>query len=462
MRQPYLKFLSIIVFALLALGCSNDDATTNGSVDTPDPTDDNPTQGFLGEIDYVKTFGGSGEDDALSVTKTLDGGIAVFGFTQSIDGDVTGKSSTDSDYWLLKLDANGNKQWDQVYGGSDDDRGQKIIATSDGGFAVIGFSRSNDGEVSDNNGFYDYWVLKLDASGNIQWSKTFGFPGSDRSFSLTELHDGGFFLTGFLDVTASGGEGNDLQRKGAAVLHGVGEFWGIRLDENGNQIWRRYFGGTNNDRSYDVIQTSTQDILMVGSSESDDFDITNPKGSYDIWVVKTDLDGNLLWQKNFGGSSIEIGYSVTETQDGNFVLAGDTRSSDGDISNPMGNSDFWMIKFDPLGNLIWEKTLGGSDFDSARSIEEFQNGDLLISGSSKSQDHMLTQNYGNNDAWAVITDGSGIVKWQSTFGGSDLDFINQAIQLEDLGVVLIGNTESADYDVKENKGSKDILLIKLK
>ena len=153
---------------------------------------------------------------------------------------------------------------------------------------------------------------------------------------------------------------------------------------------------------------------------------------------------------------------MTETQDGNFVLAGDTRSSDGDISNPMGNSDFWMIKFDPLGNLIWEKTLGGSDFDSARSIEEFQNGDLLISGSSKSQDHMLTQNYGSNDAWAVITDGSGNVKWQSTFGGSDLDFINQAIQLDDLGVILVGNTESTDHDVNENKGSKDILLVKIK
>jgi hypothetical protein len=201
---------------------------------------------------------------------------------------------------------------------------------------------------------------------------------------------------------------------------------------------------------------------MIGSSESDDFDITTPNGSYDIWVVKTDLDGNLLWQKNFGGSSIEIGYSITETKDGNFVLAGDTRSSDGDISNPLGNSDYWMIKFDPSGNLIWEKTLGGSDFDSARSIEEFQNGDLLISGSSKSQDNMLSQNYGSNDVWTAITNSEGNVKWEASFGGSDLDFINQAIQLNDLGVVLVGNTESTDNDVSENKGSKDILLIKLK
>jgi len=456
------KSFFILITTLILIGCSKDDNSPTQNEGSEVPEENNPTPEFLGDLDYVKTFGGSGEDDALSVSKTLDGGIAIFGYTQSTDGDVTGKTTTDSDYWLLKLDADGNKQWDRVYGGSDDDRGQKIISTQDGGFAITGYSRSSDGDVNGNNGFYDYWVLKLDASGNIQWSKNFGFPGSDRSFSLTQLQDGGFFLTGFLDVTASNGEGNDLQGKSAAALHGIGEFWGIRLDANGNKIWRKYFGGSNNDRSYDALQASTGEILMIGSSESDDFDITNPNGSYDIWVVKTDLDGNLLWQKNFGGSSIEIGYSITETKDGNFVLAGDTRSSDGDISNLLGNSDFWMIKFDPSGNLIWEKTLGGSDFDSARSIEEFQNGDLLISGSSKSQDNMLTQNYGSNDAWAVITNNDGNVKWEASFGGSDLDFINQAIQLEDLGVVLVGNTESTDNDVSENKGSKDILLIKLK
>jgi len=195
MRLTYPKFLSLLAVFTLIVSCSKDDSSSGAT--NPDPVDDNPNQEFLGELDYVKTFGGSGEDDALSVTKTLDGGMAIFGFTQSTDGDVTGKTSTDSDYWLIKLDANGNKEWDRVYGGSDDDRGQKIIATQDGGFAVTGYSRSSDGDVNENNGFYDYWMLKLDASGNIQWSKNFGFPGSDRSFSLTQLHDGGFFLTGF-------------------------------------------------------------------------------------------------------------------------------------------------------------------------------------------------------------------------------------------------------------------------
>src|SRR5690606_12003927 len=165
---------------------------------------------------------------------------------------------------------------------------------------------------------------------------------------------------------------------------------------------------------------------------------------------------------NFGGSGIEIGYSVTKTGDGNFIVVGDTRSSDKDVSNPLGNADFWAIKFDPDGNMIWEKTYGGSGFESARSIKPLENGDFFIVGSTRSMDMDVTENKGQNDCWAIIIDTNGNMKWQRSFGGSAMDVANEAVVLDDNQVVIVGSSQSNDGDVLENKGSKDVLVIKLK
>lgn len=462
MRLKILHIKFIVIIAIL-LSC---DSSDNGSSIDNNDNNEEPNFAFQNTLETLKTFGGSQEDDAISVVETQDGNIAVLGFTQSNDGDVTEKTTTDSDYWLLKLDKDLNLIWQKTFGGSSDDRGQKVLSTTDGGFLVTGFSRSTDGDVSENFGFHDFWALKLNASGDIIWEKSFGFSGNDRAFSAIQTSDGGFFLSGFLDVSASGGEGNDdgnAQRsKSLFAKHGVGEFWGIKLDADGQTQWRRFFGGTNNDRSYDVTEAHDGNIIMVGSSESNDFDITNPRGSYDIWVVKVDLQGDLLWQKNFGGSSLEIGYSITKTFDGNYVLAGDTRSSDADVSNFKGNTDFWVIKFDDNAQMIWEKTFGGSDFESARDVLELQSNELLISGSSKSSDNQVSENFGQNDVWVAFTDENGNLKNQLNIGGTNLDFAQEAIQLQNGEVVLVGSSESKDELVTENKGGKDVLVIKLK
>ncbi|QTY25983.1 hypothetical protein [Flavobacterium sp. CS20] len=459
-----LKIIHIFFIATLVALSSCENSNNDNTVD--DDNNEEPNFAFQNTLETLKTFGGSQEDDALSVVETQDGNIAVLGFTQSNDGDVTGKTTTDSDYWLLKLDKDLNLIWQKTFGGSSDDRGQKIITTADGGFLITGFSRSTDGDVSENFGFHDFWTLKLSASGDIIWDKSFGFSGNDRSYSAIQTSDGGYFVSGFLDVSASGGEGNDdgnAQRsKSLFAKHGVGEFWGIKLDANGQTQWRRFFGGTNNDRSYDVIEAYDGNIIMIGNSESDDFDITNPRGSYDIWAVKVNLLGDLVWQKNFGGSSIEIGYSIAKTFDGNYVLAGDTRSSDADVTNLKGNSDFWAIKFDDNAQMIWQKTYGGSDFESARDVLELQSNELLISGSSKSIDNQVSNNFGQNDVWIALTDDNGNLKNEINIGGSNLDFAQEAIQLQNGEVIVVGSSESLDELITENKGGKDVLIIKLK
>lgn len=451
--------LWIFAGILLLVACQKDDS---GSQAPPH------SQGFLGEIDTILTLGGKEEDDALSVAKSSDGSFAVLGFAQSMDGDVSGKTSIDSDYWVIKFSPEGKMLWNKTYGGTDDDRGQEIIATRDGGYAILGFSKSDDGDVSTHHGFHDYWVAKLSASGDIEWEKSFGYPGSDQGHSLIQTSDHGYFLVGFLDVTASDGQGNDPPKAGKTAgkpqnsLHGVGEFWGIKLDAEGNKEWSYYYGGTNNDRSFGVLQTEDDGFIMVGHSESDDYDITHPQGSYDVWVVRLDKVGKMLWQKNFGGSGIEIGYSITPTEDGNFIVVGDTRSSDKDISTPLGNADFWAIKFDPNGNMIWEKTYGGSNFESARTIKPMPGGNFLIAGSSRSSDGDLTENKGKNDCWVIIIDSDGNLKWQRSIGGSEIDMINDAVVLEDSSIVLVGNSQSSNGDIPENKGSKDVFVIKMK
>jgi len=474
MKRTYSNIIRItfgicLVFWIAA--CSLDDPSTDPTDDVgtdDDMTDDDPIDpvGFAGEIEWLHTFGGSNVDEAVSITITLDGGFLVLGTTQSIDGDVSGRTGDDADYWLLKLNSAGELQWEQTYGGTEDDRATSISLTADGGYIISGYSRSTDGDVTGNEGFYDFWLVKVTSSGTLVWEQNFGFSGNDQAFDVFETADGGFFATGFLDVSASGGAGDDFQDNGSLIdrgaRHGVGEFWAIRMDADGNKLWRRYFGGTNNDRSSDALQTSDGGFLMVGSSESEDFDITDGKGSYDLWVVRLQPNGDLLWTKSFGGSQIDIGYSVTQDSDGTYILVGDARSADQDVTSAKGNADVWVVKFNDSGNMIWQRSYGGPDFESARNIVPLSNGQFAITGNSRSNSGDLDSNQGQNDAWLLVINSSGSLITQVNFGGSGLDFADGAAETADNKIVIVGNTESTDGDITENKGSKDILVALLK
>ncbi|MEO0900894.1 MAG: hypothetical protein AAFY00_02350 [Bacteroidota bacterium] len=416
---------------------------------------------FVGELDWVRSFGGSGEDTAQSVIQTSDGGYAVLGYTNSTDGDLAEKSLNVNDYWLLKLDADGNLQWSKTYGGSKDDRGQSVIQTIDGGYAIVGYAMSDDGDGTNNEGFHDNWILRLDASGNILWERSFGFSGHDHSYDVVQTSDGGFFFSGFLDVTSSGGEGN-TGKSPYLTRHGVGEFWGTRLDANGDLIWRRYFGGTNNDRSFGVVEANDGGLVMVGASESDDFDISNSKGSYDFWVVKVSAKGEMLWEKSFGGTGIDKAYAVVKTQDNAYAVVGNTFSVDTDVSKNNGESDVWLIKVSDNGNLLWEKTFGGTAFDAARGLDVSSEGGFVIAGNSKSLDGNATENNGENDLWIIKTDAEGNILYEKSFGGTDLDFGFDALEDNNGNLVLVGETSTSLSSEIEHQGSTDLVILKIK
>ena len=412
------------------------------------------------QLAWVQNFGGSGDDTPRSIIQTSDGGFAVLGFTNSTDGDLTNKSLNVNDYWLLKLDAEGNMQWQKTYGGSGDDRGQKIIQTSNGGYAITGFAQSADGDGSNNEGFHDNWVLRLDASGNILWEKSFGFSGHDHSYDIVETPDGGLFFSGFLDITSSNGEGGTSIFSGL-TRHGVGEFWGTRLDADGNIMWRKFFGGTNNDRSFGVINAYDGGFILVGASESNDFDISNSKGSYDFWVVKVDKNGNFEWDRSFGGTGIDQAQDIAKTADGNYVLVGNTFSADTQVSQNYGESDIWLVKMSDTGEFIWQQNYGGSGFDDAHSVSLTANGGFIIAGNSRSADKDISENQGENDFWMLTTDENGQILKEFSIGGTNLDFAYDAIESNDGSILLVGETASSNFPIINHKGGADLVIAKV-
>ncbi len=447
-----MRFSSCLTLLLLC-ACSLDPIA-------PPEAGDAVARPFLGETSWVKNFGGSGEDSFHDLIPTGDGGYAAVGSSNSVDGDLEGKALPVSDYWLVKFDAHGGLQWSRAFGGSKDDRGQALVQTRDGGYALSGYAMSDDGDGSNNEGFHDNWIIKLDASGNLEWEQSFGFSGHDHSYDLIQTADGGYFFVGFLDITAANGEGN-FGKYGSPAWHGVGEFWGSKIDARGNLEWRRYFGGSNNDRAHAVVEAHTGGFVMAGFSESDDYDISNSKGSYDFWVIKIGPQGDLLWERSFGGTGIEIAQDVARTADQAYVVVGNTFSTDTDVSATHGESDVWMIKIDEEGKLLWEQTYGGSGFDAAQGVSLSADGGYIVCGNSKSSDGDTTGNQGENDIWLLKTNADGQLEWQGHFGGSGLDFGFKAIETDGKDLILAGETTSTDFGGLHHKGNTDAVLIRV-
>ena len=438
-----MKKICYLALIFLFIHCSKDEETENPATNS-------------NKIEFIKTFGGSKNDVLQSVVKTSDGGYATLGYTQSNDGDINNKNNEDFDFWLMKFAADDTLLWSKTYGGTNDDRGTDIITTNDGGFALLGYCKSADGDVTLNAGAQDFWILKISNTGAILWQKTFGYAGADTGTTLLQTKDNGFLVTGVLDVSASNGQGNSKSAK-----HAGGDIWTLKLASNGSLEWSKYFGGSFTDIPFGVVETSDNEYIIAASSDSRDFDISNNKGSYDFWILKVASDGILVWEKSFGGSEIDEPRAISATNDGNFMIVGDTRSSDKDISNNNGGADLWMLKISTNGILIWEKTIGATSFDVARSISKTDDHGFVIAGNSRSSDAGFT-NQGQNDAWILKIDINGNVVWKKFIGGSENDLLFDVVQLNNQSIIAIGESTSANGDIIENKGFSDALIIKIK
>lgn len=434
-----MKKIGYIIFLFFFLQCDKNSIVKNPSTSV------------------VKTFGGSKNDVFQSIVQTNDGGYAILGYTQSNDFDIINKSNESFDFWVMKFSSDDTLLWQQTYGGSDDDRGTDIINTNDGGLALLGYSKSTDIDISENAGAQDFWMIKITSEGTISWQKTFGFLGADIGSSLVQTSDNGYLITGVLDVSASNGQGN---AKSTQTQHAGGDVWAIKLDSSGDLEWSRYFGGSFTDTPFGVVETLDNSFIIIASSDSEDFNISNNLGTYDFWILKISNDGNLIWEKSFGGSEIDEPRGITSTNDGNFIIVGDTRSSDQDVTNNNGGADLWMLKISSEGDKIWQKTFGGSSFDVARSISKTQDNGFIIAGNTRSSDGGFT-NQGQNDAWILKVDNNGNKIWENFVGGSQNEFLFDAIELNNQSIIAVGESSSNDIDILENKGFSDGIIIKL-
>lgn len=403
-------------------------------------------------IEWQKCFGGSAVDVAFQIQGTYDGGYAVSGFTFSNNGDVSGNHGS-HDYWVIKLDSVGNLQWQKSLGGSGSEESQSLVQTTDSGFAIIGTATSIDFDVTGNldSNSTSYWFVKLDKVGNIQWQKTYGGDEVEEATKVKQTPDNGFILIGNSNSNDSAVTGN----------HGLDDYWILKIDSIGNKQWEKSFGGIYRDRATFVDNTYDNGFIIIGSTESIGGNVTGYHGLADYWLIKLNSLGTLLWQKCLGGTGAELGYSVEETNDKGFILSGATTSNNYDVSGNHGDYDYWVVKCDSLGNIQWQKCYGGSYIDISYSITQVDDGGYVIAGSSASIDGNLTFNHGANDYWILKIDTLGNIQWQKSFGGNGGDEPYSIIQTKDKGYVIAGATDSNNGDVMGNHGIADYWIVKL-
>jgi len=341
--------------------------------------------------------------------------------------------------------------WQNALGGSANESGYDIQQTADGGYIMVGQTFSNDGDVSGNHGSYDVWAVKLDDMGNLTWQKALGGANIDVANAVQQTSDGGYIMVGLTFSNDGDVSGN----------HGQSDVWVVKLDDLGNLSWQKTLGGSGDDHGWDIQQTSDGGYIAVGTTMSNNGDVSGNHGGFDVWVVKLDMMGNFAWQKAFGGISTEFGQAIGQSIDGGYILVGLTYSNDGDVSGNHGSSDVWIIKLDETGNLIWQKTLGGSGEDSGNAILQTSDGGYTVTGYTESNDGDVSGNHGGFDAWVVKLDIMGNFAWQKAFGGSGMDKAVDIEQTSDGGYIMTGFTESNDGDISGNYGSADMWVLKV-
>jgi hypothetical protein len=323
-----------------------------------------------GDLQWQKCLGGSGGEEAHSVRQTSDGGYIVAGSSwYSNDGDVTGNHG-DFDYWIVKLDTAGNIQWQKSLGGSGREMAYSIRQTADGGYIIGGYSDSEDGDVTGNQGDFDYWIVKLYASGNIAWQKSLGGSSIEDAFSIELTTDGGYIVAGVTDSFDGDVTGNN------SLPGPYGDGWVVKLDSTGSIQWQKCLGGSFDDWAYSVSQTDEGGFIVTCITKSQDGEVTgnhDPSGTYwDYWAVKLDTTGNIQWQKCLGGSQDEETYSVQQTSDGGTILAGSSYSTDGDVTGNHGGGDYWIVKLNTY------TAIENNDPDMAFSLSPILASDYIL------------------------------------------------------------------------------------
>src|SRR5258706_851718 len=274
----------------------------------------------------------------------------------------------------------------------------------------------------------------------IKWEKSLGGSTDDRAYAVQQMDSGRIVLAGYSssnngDVTGS---------------HGGKDFWVVEIDSQQNILWQKCLGGSGSDIANAIVPSNDGGVIVAGTTTSNDGDVTGNHGGYDYWIVKLNGEGNLVWQKNYGGSDDEEASCIAATYDGGYIVAGYTLSFNGDVTGNHGYRDMWVIKVDSAGNLEWQKCFGGTDWDDAFTIQQTSDSGYIVAGSSQSNNGDATENKGVRDYWIVKLDADANILWQKSYGGISYEVAWSIQQITGGGYIVAGGTMSWDGDVLEN------------
>lgn len=417
------------------------------------------------QITSQNTIGGSEYDFPSNICKSSEGFLITGSSFSGISGDKLEEGYGNSDLWLFEIDDNYNIIWQKTYGGDLSEIIKDIQAVGDNNnFIVSGISNSSNSGVVDSSGFgeFDFWIFKMDSVGNIIWKNVFGGTGLENGGKFVQLSNGNIILAGSSNSDSSGCKSENSR--------GSMDYWVICLDRNGQILWDKTYGGSEADNFGNMLLMSDLELILAGASSSP---ISGEKsegciGMHDIWLVTINtLDGSILWDKTIGGTGDELSSAGLTVHNDNIYLG--TASSSGVSGNKtepsIGGYDFWVLKMDHLGNIIWDRTLGGNSNDLCNDVL-FASSDMLILGGSSSSNlsgHKSEPSYGGVDAWIVAIDTLGNVLWDKTVGGSNEDALSFIYEMSTNNYCLGIGSDSDISGVKEENsmGSKDYWLVKI-
>jgi hypothetical protein len=367
-----------------------------------------PFVGFVGaSSEMEKIIGGEFDDKAAGIVVSSDGGYAIAGTTSSF-------GAGGSDFWLIKIDENGNMEWNMTYGGTESDVAAALVCTADGGYALAGVTSS------DGNGETDFWLVKVDSSGNVQWNRTFGGQTDDVATCVIQTSDGGYAVAGYWLEDDSSED---------ALM--------VKTDSLGNVEWTRTYGGAGGESIYSVVQTSEGGYALAGVSTS-----YNDEGKPDFWLVKTDSNGIMEWNKTYTEQNTDCAKSLVQTSDGGYTMAGFVRQA---IIAP---SDVWVIKVDSAGNSVWNVTWQSVEYALVNCMIQTGDGGCVVSGATSDLNGFMNL---TSFMFLIKIDADGTMKWMKMFNGFGDNNSLFVAQTETDGYALAGTTKETDegtyYDI---------------
>lgn len=392
-------------------------------------------------VDFSRVYGGNAIDEGYGVDVDENTDFVIAG-GRSFSTDIyLHENEGGSDFWMMQMTPEGDTIWSRTYGGFDNDDLRVVRYNEMNGISAFGTTWSSaTGDVPNHNGQVGAWLLVTDMAGNPSLSIVYSGMFGEQGIDVHPLTGGGHVLLIQASSPVLNGE----------MSNGNFDYWITRVDELGNIVWSEFFGGTEADIPARILRVNGG-YIVIGSTSSINGDITQNKGGYDYWVFKIDLSGNLEWQKTFGGSGDDLARDGAILTDGSVIITGESSSTDGDRSMALGGTDVWVVNLDEDGNLLWERSYGGSADDAGQRIARAGQTKLALLAHSKSDDGNLSGNKGRQDVWlAYINPGSGSIAQQMNYGGDLDDYGRGLVVSSDSIVYMIGSTLSNNGNLPLN------------